>query len=229
MSRPEITLLSSMATRPMLTELVQRYERDTGAKISLQSVGGVDAVRRLQGGEVFDLVVLAGDALESLAVQGLLGEPRALADSSVAVAVREGAPQPDVSSEAALRQALLAAASIGYSTGPSGTALLQLLEQWGLAAVLKPRLRQARPGHPVGQLLAQGEAEIGFQQLSELQGLPGIVLLGELPQAVQIVTRFAGALGARSTQAPMARALLDYLASPGTAAIKQAYGMRAPA
>lgn len=218
-----------MATRPLLADLALRYEHDAGVKVALQSVGGVDAVRRLQAGEVFDLVVLAADALEALAHQGLLGEPRALADSSVAVAVREGAPRPDISSEAALRQALLGAPSIGYSTGPSGTALLKLLEQWGLDEVLKPRLRQARPGHPVGQMVAQGEAEIGFQQLSELQGLPGIVLLGELPQGAQIVTRFSGALGTHSTQLPMARALLDYLASAGTAAVKQVHGMRAPA
>lgn len=229
MSYPALTLLSSMATRPLLAELVRDYERDRGVELRLESVGGVEAAQRVQAGEVFDVVVLANDALVALAVQGLVGKPRVLADSSVAVAVRAGASRPDIGSEAALRQSLLAARSIGYSTGPSGTALLRLFERWGLVETLKPRLLQARPGQPVGHLVAEGEAEIGFQQRSELQGLPGITLLGGLPPGTEIVTTFAGALGARTAQPQAAQALLDFLAGPAAAPLKRVHGMSAPA
>jgi molybdate transport system substrate-binding protein len=226
MPRAEITLLSSMATQPLLAALAQAHERAGGATVRLESVGGVDAARRVQAGEV---VVLADDALAALAGQGLVRGSRAIADSRVAIAVRDGTPRPDVRSEAALRESLLAARSIGYSTGPSGRALLQLFERWGLAETLKSRLVQARPGVPVGQLVAAGEAEIGFQQLSELQGLAGLTLLGGLPPGLEIVTTFAGAIGARSTQPEAAQALLDFLSDPGTAALKRAHGMDAPA
>jgi molybdate transport system substrate-binding protein len=229
MPRAEITLLSSMATQPLLAALAQAHERAGGATVRLESVGGVDAARRVQAGEVFDVVVLADDALAALAGQGLVRGSRAIADSRVAIAVRDGTPRPDVRSEAALRESLLAARSIGYSTGPSGRALLQLFERWGLAETLKSRLVQARPGVPVGQLVAAGEAEIGFQQLSELQGLAGLTLLGGLPPGLEIDTTFAGAIGARSTQPEAAQALLDFLSDPGTAALKRAHGMDAPA
>lgn len=229
MPRTEITLLSSMATKPLLAALAQAHERAGGAAVRLESVGGVDAAKRVQAGEVFDVVVLADDALAALAAQGLVLAPRAVADSRVTIAVREGAPRPDVGTEDALRASLLAAHSIGYSTGPSGRALLQIFERWGLAGALQSRLIQARPGVPVGQLVASGEAEIGFQQFSELQGLPGLTLLGGLPPGLEIVTTFAGAVGARSPRPEAAQALLDFLTSAGTAALKRAHGMDTPA
>lgn len=228
MPRPEITLLSSMATKPLLAALATAHAQCGGAAVRLESVGGVEAAKRVQAGEVFDVIVLADDALAALAAQGLVRAPRAMADSRVAIAVREGAARPDVGSEQALRASLLAARSIGYSTGPSGRALLQIFERWGVADALAPRLVQARPGVPVGQLVAAGEAEIGFQQFSELQGLPGITLLGGLPPGLEIVTTFAGAVGARSSQPEAAQALLDFLTHAGTAALKRAHGMDAP-
>lgn len=228
MPHAEITLLSSMATQPLLAALARAHEQAGGTAVRLESVGGVDAAKRVQAGEVFDVVVLADDALAALAAQGLVHAPRPVADSRVAIAVREGAPRPDVGSEAALRASLLAARSIGYSTGPSGRALLQVFERWGLADTLKGRLVQARPGVPVGQLVAAGEAEIGIQQFSELQGLPGLTLLGGMPPGLEIVTTFAGAVGARSAQPEAAQALLDFLTQAGTAALKRAHGMDAP-
>jgi molybdate transport system substrate-binding protein len=228
MPRPDIKLLSSMATKPLLLALTQAWERTQGAAVALESVGGVDAAKRVQAGEVFDVVVLADDALGTLAIQGLVRTPLAMADSRVAVAVREGVPPPDIASEDALRRSLLATRSIGYSTGPSGRALLQVFERWGLADALQARLVQARPGVPVGRLIADGEVEIGFQQLSELQGLAGITLLGALPPGLDIVTTFAGAVGAHSTFPEAAQALLDFMASAETAALKRAHGMDAP-
>ncbi|MBV8123985.1 MAG: substrate-binding domain-containing protein, partial [Paucibacter sp.] len=195
----------------------------------LESTGGVDAARRLLDGEAFDVVVLASDAIAKLYATGRLrpGSIRPLADSSVAIAVQAGAAPPDVSSKEALHHALLQARAIGYSTGPSGMALMDLIERWGLTDRLQPKLVQARPGVPVARLLATGEVEIGFQQLSEMQGLPGIALLGGMPPGLEIVSRFCGAVAAAAAHPDAAQALLEFMAGPATAALKQRHGMQA--
>jgi molybdate transport system substrate-binding protein len=223
-----LSLISSMATRHLLTVLAQAHAQAGGPATQLESVGGVDAARRVQDGERFDVVVLASDAIARLQAAGRLlpGSVRTIADSSVAIAVRAGTPPPDIGSEAALRTTVLQATGIGYSTGPSGTALMQLFERWGLTDMLRERLVQARPGVPVGRLVAEGEVEIGFQQLSELMDLPGITLLA-MPPEVDIVSRFSGAVTANAAQPEAAQALLDFMASPATAALKQQHGMRA--
>lgn len=223
-----LTLISSMATRHLLTALAQAHALAGGAAAHLESVGGVDAARRVQEGEAFDLVVLASDAIDKLDAAGRLrpGSVRPIADSDVAIAVRAGAELPDVGSEAALRATVLQARSIGYSTGPSGTALLKVFERWGLADTLKDRLVQARPGVPVGHLVASGEAELGFQQFSELMDLGGITLLGGMPPGLDIVSRFSGAVTASARQPEAAQALLDFMASKATETIKQQHGMR---
>jgi molybdate transport system substrate-binding protein len=223
--------ISSMATRQLLAELAHRYQHNGGTRVDFVSVGGVDAARRVAAGEPFDLVVLAADALDALIAAGHLraASRRALADSAVAVAVPAGATLPDIGSEDALRRALLAARRIGYSTGPSGNALLRLFERWGLASTLADRLVQARAGVPVGSLIAGGEVDIGFQQHSELQGIDGITLLGGLPPGLEIVTCFAGAVAVGSAEAEAAQALLDFMTAPANAALKQRHGMTAPA
>lgn len=227
---PRLTGISSMATRALLTELLARYQQVAGTTVTIESVGGVDAAKRVQAGEGFDVVVLASDAIDRLLGSGHLraGSRVDLAQSGVAVAVPVGADQPDISSEAAVRAAVLAAPTVGYSTGPSGVALIRLFERWGIADQVRARTVQAPPGVPVGALVARGEVALGFQQLSELLGVPGITLLGPLPPAIQINTTFSAALGLGSAQADAARALLSWLASPGTAAVKQRHGM-APA
>ncbi|RZS54933.1 substrate-binding domain-containing protein [Sphaerotilus mobilis] len=221
-----LTMISSMATRALLADLVARFERETGHMVTSVAVGGVDAAKRVRAGEVFDLVALASNAIDGLIADGHVAGPRVdLVHSGVAVAVREGAPQPDLSSEAAVRAAVAAARTIGYSTGPSGVQLAQLFERWGLAESLAARIVTPPPGVPVGSLVASGEVELGFQQLSELMSLPGITVLGALPSEIQIVTTFAAALSTRSTQADAARALLTFLASPDSAADKRRHGM----
>lgn len=215
-----------MATRALLADLSAAWAQRGGA-VGIESVGGVDAAKRVAAGEAFDVVVLASDAIEKLIDGGhaLPGSRVDVVRSGVAVAVREGAPAPDIGSEEAVKQAVLAARSIGYSTGPSGTALIRLFERWGIAEVVKPRLVQARPGVPVASLVAGGEAELGVQQLSELLNVPGIRILGPLPEAIQIETIFAAAVCRSSTQVDAARALLAFLAAPETAATKRRHGM----
>lgn len=216
-----------MATRALLGELARDYEKRSGVAVAIESVGGVDAARRVAEGEAFDVVVLASDAIAKLS-----GTGRVLADSvvdlvhsGVAVAVKAGAARPDLSTEDSVKAAVLAAPSIGYSTGPSGTALLKLFERWGLLPQLEGRLVQARAGVPVGSLVASGEVALGFQQRSELIHLQGIDLVGDLPAAIAIDTVFSAAVCTVSAQPEAARALLAFFASAETAEAKRRQGM----
>jgi len=225
---PPLHLISSMATQKLLAELLAADAlAHPDVAVRLESVGGVDAARRVAAGEAFDAVVLGADALQRLMAGGHV-HPDSRVDlvhSGVAVAVRAGAPRPDIGTEAALKAAVLAARSVGCSTGPSGVALAALFERWGIADAVRAKQVTPPPGTPVGALIARGEVELGFQQLSELMHLPGIALLGPLPDAIQIDTVFAGGVAASARQPEAARALLARLAAPATAAIKQAHGM----
>lgn len=212
---PRITGISSMATRQVLAELCTDYTRRTGVEVAIESVGGVDAARRVQAGEPFDVVVLASDAIGKLEAAGHVvpGSAVALVRSGVALAVPAGTPVPDIGSEAAVRRAVLSARSLGYSTGPSGVQLARLFERWGIADEIRDRIVQAPPGVPVGSLVARGEVELGFQQLSELINLPGITLIGPLPPAIQIITTFSAALCASSAQAEAVCQMLAFMTS----------------
>ena len=216
-----------MATRQLLAQLVFAYQERTGRSVAMESVGGVDAAKRVQAGEPFDVVVLASDAIDKLLATGhlLAGSKVDLVHSGVAVAVKAGAAPPDIGSEEALKRAVQAAKSIGYSTGPSGVALAQLFERWGIADALRQRIVQAPPGVPVGAMVARGEVALGFQQLSELMHLDGIDVVGPLPAAVQITTTFSGAVCAASQQADAVRVLLDFMASPEATPTKHRHGM----
>lgn len=217
-----LTGISSMATRQVLAELVAGW----GKPVSIESVGGVDAAKRVQAGEPFDVVVLASTAIDKLIAEGHLQPGRVdVVRSGVAVAVRAGAPRPDIATEEALRQAVLAAGRISYSTGPSGVHLAKLFERWGIAAQIKDRIVEAPPGVPVGSLVARGEVELGFQQLSELMHVEGLEVLGPLPAAVQVLTIFSAGVGVRSNQSQMAREFLAYLVSAAAAEAKRRHGM----
>ena len=221
-----LTGISSMATRSVLNELAAAYPQP-GVELTIESVGGVDAARRVQAGEAFDIVVLAADAIDRLIASGqvVAGSRVDLVHSGVAAAVRSGTPWPDLGSEDAVRNAVLAAPSIGFSTGPSGLQLYKLFERWGITAQLQGRLVQAAPGVPVGGLVACGQVALGFQQLSELLNVDGIDVVGALPPAIQITTTFSAGRCAASTQAPAVQGLTDYLCSPAAALVYRRHGM----
>ena len=223
-----ITGISSMATRQLLAELVGAWRQRGGAEVAFESVGGIDAARRVHDGEAFDVVVLAADAIAKLGAAGRIvaGSETDLAHSGVAIAVRRGAARPVVDTEDALRQAVLAARSVGYSTGPSGVALQKLFARWGIAEAIKDRLVQAPPGVPVGALLARGGVALGFQQMSELMHLEGIAVIGPMPPGVEIVTTFSGGVCVASTQPETARAFLDFIRSPAADDAKRRHGMQ---
>ena len=217
-----------MATKPLLADLVALYKHQAPeVEVRVESVGGVDAAKRVQAGEAFDGVVLASNAIDKLIGSGhvLVGSRADLVRSDVAVAVPAGAPVPDISTEAALKAAVLAAPTLGYSTGPSGVQLAQLFDTWGIAQDIAPRIVQAPPGVPVGSLVAKGEVALGFQQRSEMLGVPGITLVGGLPQAVEIITVFSGSVASTCQQPQAMRDLLVFWQSGACDALKRQHGM----
>ena len=221
--------ISSMATRQVLADLSAAWQARGGAPVAIESVGGVDAAKRVQAGdEAFDLVFLASDAIDKLLAAGRVapGSKVDLMLSSTAVAVRAGTAHPDITNEDAVRAAVLAAPTVGYSTGPSGVALQKLFERWGIADEVKARTVQAPPGVPVGSLVAQGQVALGFQQLSELIHVQGIDIVGPLPPAIAIDTVFSAGVVAGSPNADVARELLAFMASPEAAEAKRRQGMR---
>jgi molybdate transport system substrate-binding protein len=223
----KISGISSMATRALLAELTAEYTRSASVEVAIESVGGVDAAKRVQAGEAFDLVVLAADVIDSLIAGGrvVAGSRVDLVRSGVAVAVRSGSLIPDLSSEDSVRAAVLAARSIGISTGPSGVQLARLFERWGIAAQIQDRIVQAKPGVPVATLVARGEAALGFQQLSELNRAEGITVVGPLPPPIRIDTTFSAGICVGSRQPRAVRGLLDFLVSRQADEAKRRHGM----
>lgn len=225
----QIRGLSSMATRQILAELAEYIGRAHGIPVAFEAGGGVAIARRVRDGAAGDVAVLAEGALAKLADEGhvLADTVRPLWVSQVVAAVPSGAPVPPLATEADLRAALLAARRIAYSTGPSGTALVELIARLGLADTLGDRLVQAPPGVPVGTLLTSGEADLALQQHSELMDLPGVFVVGPLPGHAAIASTFGGAVMAVSEDPGLARKVLDLLGSPAGAETARAGGMRA--
>jgi molybdate transport system substrate-binding protein len=219
-----ITGLSSMATRHILVDLAREYEQRHGVKVDIRSMGGVEAAKLVRAGEAADIVVLASKVMGALEAEGHLanGETRDFARSEIGVAVRAGSPPPSVASEQSVKQAMLDARRICYSTGPSGDHLKALCEKWGVPLA---RTLVAPPGVPVAALVANGEADLGFQQLSELIGQPGVEVVGPLPPEIQAVTVFSAGVSATSRDAHGARAFIAYLTSAKTDDAKRRHGM----
>lgn len=229
MPAASLKLLSSMATREILSELAARYARDFAQPLTTEAAGGVEAAKRVRSGEAVDIVVLAGNVIDTLIAEGklLTGSRVDLVKSGIAVAVRKGAMKPDISSEEAVKRAVIGAKTLSYSTGPSGVYLEQLFERWGVLQDIKDRIVVAPPGTPVGTLVAKGQSELGFQQLSELMNLPDIDVLGPLPPAIQTLTTFSGGISVQCQSPQAARRVLEYMASPAAAAAKLQHGMEA--
>jgi len=222
-----LTCISSMATRRILADLVALYGQRTGGEVAITSIGGVEAARKVRAGEPNDIVLLASNVMEQLEAEGhiVAGSRVDFARSGMAIAVRAGARRPGIDTEEAVKQACLSAGKIGYSTGPSGDHLMQLWQRWDLTGTLSPRAVKAPPGVPVGALVARGDADLGFQQLSELLHEPGIDIVGPLPPGIQAVTVFAAGICGSSLQVERARGLVAFLTSPAAEAAKRQHGM----
>ena len=219
--------LSSMATRRILADLAQDYEARKGIHADIRSMGGVEAAKLVRAGEATDIVVLASKVMGALEAEGHLakGSVKDFARSKIGIAVRAGARLPSVESEQAVKQAVLNARRICYSTGPSGDHLKALCEKWGIADSVLARALVAPPGVPVASLVANGEADLGFQQLSELIGQAAIEVVGPLPPEIQAVTVFSAGVSAKAPDPEGARALVAFLASAETGPTKRRHGM----
>ena len=218
-----------MATKQVLAQLVASYSAKTGQPVAIESVGGVDAAKRVQAGEAFDVVLLAADAIDKLIASGHLGAGSRTdwVNSPVAVAIPTGTAAPDISTETALKQAVQSAISISYSTGPSGTYLTQLFERWSMAELVKAKLIVPPPGTPVGSLVASGQVTLGFQQLSELLNVAGVSVIGHLPSEVAYITTFSAGIPAnlQATRLKAVQDFLTFLNSAEAQPIKLQHGM----
>jgi molybdate transport system substrate-binding protein len=207
-----LKIISSMATKEVLKTLAQDFQALQG-----------------RAGETFDLVVLAANAIDQLIGEGHVRTASRVdfVTSGIVAAVKTGGRSFDISSELALKQAILNAKTLSYSTGPSGVYLEKLFAKWGIAEQIKDRLVLAPPGVPVGGLLVKAEAELGFQQLSELINLPGLTLLGPLPPEVQLITTFSAGIASTVSQQDAAQRFLEFIVSKETIEAKERAGMNA--
>jgi len=223
----EIRVLSTQATEEAYRELVPEFEKATGNKVTTTFTGTLDANKRLAAGENYDLLIMAASSIDEHIKGGKVvpGSRVDLAKSGVGVGVKSGAPKPDISTTEALKNTILAARSIGYSTGPSGVYVTGLFQRLGVADEIKGRLKQTPTGVFVGSIIASGEAEIGFQQISELSHFAGVDYVGPLPADVQQFTMFSSGIIVGAKDADGAKALVKFITAPAAAAAFKNRGM----
>jgi molybdate transport system substrate-binding protein len=231
MSAPvTIAVLSSLATREAYLELVPQFEQSTGSKVATTWAGTVDINKRMAAGEVFDLVISSNAAIGELTNQGKIvaGTGTILAKAGIGIGVRKGAPKPDVGTPDAFKRALIAAKTVGLSTGPSGVYLEKLFERLGVADAVKAKTRLIPSGGTVSTLLASGEAEIGFQQISEIAQAEGVDYVGPLPAELQLISVFTAGVHSAAAHPGEARALVKLLTAPASLAVMKKHGLEAP-
>ena len=212
----EIKLLASAAIREAYLELIPEFEKTTGNKVVAQWAGTPDIQKRIAGGEAADLVILGSSGTDDLIRQGrLVPDSRAnFVKSGIGVAVRDGAPKPDISSAGAVKAAVLAAKSVAYSAGASGAYIVTLFQRMGIADEVKAKTAAVKPGEPVGAVIARGDAELGFQQVAELVPVRGIQYVGPLPPEIQNITVFSGGVHSGAAEPEAAAALVKFLTAP---------------
>lgn len=223
----ELKVLASGAVKEAYAELVPQFEKTSGNKVAITWAGTVDIKKKVESGEVYDVVIIASPEMDGFVKDGKIaaGTKVDLVKSGVGVAVKAGAPKPDLSSGEALKKTLLAAKSVGYSQGPSGSYMLSLFDKMGIADQIKAKAKVTQPGVPVASLLRGGEAEFGFQQVSELIHEQGINFVGALPNDVQRITTFSGGISPGSKEKDAAKALQTFLTAPARADTLKKHGL----
>jgi molybdate transport system substrate-binding protein len=223
----DITVLATPAIKEAYAELVPVFEKQTKHKVITTWVGTADLAKRLNEGATPDVVICASNLLEELVDTSKLmaGSRSDVARSGVGVAVKAGSAKPQFGNEEQLRKTLITAKSIGLSTGPSGVYLNGLFQRMGVLDEIKPKFKVAPPGAMVSELVARGEAEIGFQQVAELVNKKGVDLVGALPDSLNKVTTFSGGVHARSQVPEEARSLLVFISSPQHEALLKKHGL----
>jgi molybdate transport system substrate-binding protein len=223
----EVKALVAGALKEVVAELVPKFEKTSGNKVTITWTGGSDIRKRISAGETYDLVVTARADIDTFIQQGkmLQGSRVNLVKSGIGVAERAGSVKPDISSGEALKRTLLAARSIGYSTGASGVYLVSLIDRMGISAAVKPKMKQTPSGVRIGTLIASGEVEIGFQQISELIHEPGVDYLGPLPADVQKITIYSAGISDGAKEIDVAKALVKMITAPDAAPVIKQHGM----
>lgn len=225
-----ITVLSSLATREAYLELVPQFEAANGHKVETTWAGTVNIMKRMADGEMFDLIISSSGSIKDLTEQKKIvaGSATNLSKTGIGIGVRKGAKKPDVSTSDAFRQTMLNVKSIGLSTGPSGVYLEKLFERLGIAGNVKPKIKQIPSGGTVAPLVASGEAEIGFQQISEIAHAEGIDYVGPLPPDLQLISVFTAGIHADAKHSGEAQALVKFLTAPAGLAVMKQHGLEAP-
>lgn len=223
----EVKVIAANAVKEAYLELVSAFEQSTGHRVTTIWGGTEGVAKRISGGEVVDIVLIAAPNIDKLISEGKLvsGSRADFAKSGVGMAVRTGLPKPDISSAEAVKRAVLAANSVAYSSGPSGFYVADLFKRMGIADQIKNKVRQPASGVQVGELVARGEADLGLQQISELLHVKGIDYLGPLPSEIQNITVYSAGLHAAAPAPDAAKALMKSLTSPHSGPILKRIGM----
>lgn len=223
----EVRLFASGALKEAYLDLIPAFEKASGHSVKAAWSNTTDIRKRVGEGEVADLVILGSDGTDALIKDGKLiaGTRTAFARSGIYVAVRAGAARPDIGSAEALKRALVAAKSVAYSGGASGTYIVTMLQKLRIYDEVKSKAAVTKPNEPVGGKLVAGEAEIGFHQLSELLPVKGIDIVGPLPAEVQQITVFSGALHGAAKEPEAATALAKFLTAPAAADLIRKHGL----
>lgn len=232
---PDIQLISTTAMKSTLDDVVASFERGSGHKVMPSFGPSPRLTRQIAEGAVCDAAIVGAQNIEDLIKQGKIvpGTGCAIGASPIALAVQKGAPKPDISTADKFKEALLAAKSIAQSNpvggGTSGGILLAAYERLGILDAIKPKLTfgAGGPAGLVGHYLVRKEIEIGIQQMSELMMVPGIDIVGPLPEGVQSVTVFTGGISTAAKNPDGAAALLKFLRTPEVAAVVRSKGMEA--
>lgn len=223
----EIKVISSPAAKEALLELVPAFERATGHKVTIVWAGSGAGEKRILDGEVADLIMIATENVDRLIAAGKVvrGSNNPFVKSGVGIALKAGLPKPDVSTPEALRKAVLDAKSVAYSQGPSGFHVAEVFKKLGLTDAVKGKLTITPSGVQIGEIVARGEIDFGFQQVSELIHQPGIQFLGPLPAEIQYYTVFAFGLHTASAQPNVAKAFVNFVRSEGAVPIIKSKGL----
>ena len=228
----EIDAMITTAMKAAVDELAPPFERASGhvLRITYGPSGGL--ARRLNAGEAADLIVVDGKALDELIKQGkVVGGRTDVARTGIGIAVRKGAPKPDVSSPEALKHALLEARTVGHAAPAGGSItaahIERVFQRLGIAAEMTPKVKLAAggPNGRVSVLVSSGEAEIGLQQVSELMSNPDVEVIGMLPAQLQLTTIYSAGVTTSASEAEAAKALINALTAPSAAAIYKAKGL----
>jgi molybdate transport system substrate-binding protein len=223
----DLKVTAPNAVKEWVAEVATKFEQSTGRRVALSWGGSESIAKRVADGEVFDVVINTATGIERMVTDGKLrsGSRNDFSRSAVAVAARAGLPRPDVSSVAGLKAALLDAQTIAISSGASGRYLEQLFQKLGVAEQVRQKIRQPPSGAQIGDMLARGEADLGFQQATELMHAQGFQYLGPLPAEVQNYTVWAAGVHSGAPQAEAAGAFSRALSAPASGAAMRKVGL----